>query len=98
MDFKELASKLSLETENPIISQEELQGIVDDYQSKDNQINDLTSQLSSLQEEHEKLKNKIVDSMFNNDKKIEEKKKEEEPKPKTFKDIINPNYLNRNNY
>ena len=100
MNFKELMTKLATEGgDNPLFSEEELKSVVDEMTEKDDELGRLRDALAKEKEEHENLKNRVVDHLFSNpmgSAPAEEQTKPEEAKPKTFSDLIDPEYAVRN--
>ena len=102
--FKELMSALATDTSENAIPAEDIQSIVDEVNSKDSRIQELTEALEKANKEHEDLKNRIVDKLFSsNDGKPNESDnhdaeddQKEYDEVKTFDDLVNPQYRNHN--
>lgn len=100
--FKDLISKVTLGiSEENTVSDEEIQGAVNEYQEKDTEIESLRTQLEQKSKEYEDLKNRVIENLFNNPKGKPEVPAtnpgdDEQPKPKSFKDLIDPEYEIKN--
>lgn len=105
MGFKDFISKIALgeSSDENKVTDEEIQDVIKEVNDKDDEINSLKAQLEEKSKEYDNLKNRIVDHLFNNPKgKPEdedpegEDEKDKEKKPKTFKELINPEYEIKN--
>lgn len=100
--FKEFVSEIATDTsENAKFSAEDIQSVVDEFNSKDSEIERLKGELDKKNQEHEELKNRIVEKLFSNpkgkpDEEEDNKEKEEEPEIKSFNDLVKPDYRIRN--
>lgn len=100
--FKEFVSEIATDTsENAKFSAEDIQSVVDEFNSKDSEIERLKGELDKKNQEHEDLKNRIVEKLFSNpkgkpDEEEDDKEKEEEPEIKSFNDLVKPDYRIRN--
>ena len=100
--FKDLMSELATDTsENARYSAEEIQEAVSEVTAKDTRIQELEQALEKANKDHEDLKSRIVEKLFaSKDGKPEQddpgKEEEEEEKPKTFSELVLPDYQNRN--
>ena len=101
--FKDMMSELATDTsENARYSAEEIQEVVSEVTAKDNRIQELEQALQKANKDHEDLKSRIVEKLFDSKDGVPEsgndpgKEDEEEEKPKTFNDLVLPDYQNRN--
>lgn len=103
MGFKDFISKIALgeSNEENKVTEEEIQDVIKEVSSKDEEITALRTQLEEKSKEYDDLKNRVLDHLFNNPKGKPEDNSDDEdekdkPKPKTFKDLINPEYEIKN--
>lgn len=105
MGFKDFISKIALGESNDEnkVTEEEIQDVIKEVSSKDEEITALKTQLEEKSKEYDDLKNRVLDHLFNNPKGSpddkddhEDEDEEDKPKPKTFKDLINPEYEIKN--
>lgn len=105
MGFKDFISKIALGESNDEnkVTEEEIQDVIKEVSSKDEEITALRTQLEEKSKEYDDLKNRVLDHLFNNPKGNPDDKdgsddedEEDKPKPKTFKDLINPEYEIKN--
>ena len=101
--FKDLMSELATDTsENAKYSAEDIQEVVSEVTAKDTRIQELEQALEKANKDHEDLKSRIVEKLFaSKDGKPDQnddsgKEEEEEEKPKTFSELVLPDYQNRN--
>lgn len=99
MGFKDFISKIALgeSNEENKVTEEEIQDVIKEVSSKDEEITALRTQLEEKSKEYDDLKNRVLDHLFSNPKGKPEDNPDDEdekdkPKPKTFKDLINPEY------
>lgn len=102
MGFKDFISKIALgeSNEENKVTEEEIQDVIKEVSSKDEEITALKTQLEEKSKEYDALKNRVLDHLFNNPKgnpddnpeDNPDEKDKDKPKPKTFKDLINPEY------
>lgn len=93
--FEDLMSALATDAEQSFATPEDIQEIVNEYSSKDSEIATLRESLSAKEGEYEALKNRIVEHLFSNPKGTpapEPEDEPEEPKAKTFNDIIDSQF------
>ena len=92
--FEDLMSALATDAEQSFATPEDIQEIVNEYSGKDGEIASLRESLSAKEEEYEALKNRIVEHLFSNPKgtPAPEPEEPEEPKAKTFNDIIDSQF------
>lgn len=101
LTFKDFMTEIATGTsEENKFSAEDIQGVIDEVTAKDTMIQSLREELEKKNKEHEDLKNRIVDKLFNNpsgrapeDNLPEEP---EEPEIKTFDELILPEYQTKN--
>ena len=102
LKFKDLMSEIATDTsENAKFSAEDIQGVIDEVTAKDTEIVSLKAELEKRNKEHEDLKNRIVDKLFNNPKGnptevTHEEDVETEQEIKTFDELILPDFKTRN--
>lgn len=104
MGFKDFISKIALgeSNEENKVTEEEIQDVIKEVSSKDEEITALRTQLEEKSKEYDELKNRVLDHLFNNpkgnpdDKDDPEDDDKKDEKPKTFKDLINPEYEIKN--
>lgn len=100
--FKEFVSEIATDTsENAKFSAEDIQSVVDEFNSKDSEIERLKSELEKKNQEHEDLKNRIVDKLFSNpqgkpEQVEDDNNDKEEPEVKSFDELVKPDYRIRN--
>lgn len=91
--FEDLMSALATDAEQSFATPEDIQEIVNEYSGKDGEIASLKESLSAKEKEYEALKNRIVEHLFSNPKGAPVPEDEpEEPKAKTFNDIIDSQF------
>ena len=95
--FEDLMSALATDAEQSFATPEEIQEIVNEYSGKDGEIAQLKESLSAKEKEYEALKSRIVEHLFSNPKgtpapEPEPEGEPEEPKAKTFNDIIDSQF------
>ena len=103
MGFKDFISKIALGESNDEnkVTEEEIQDVIKEVSSKDEEITALKTQLEEKSKEYDDLKNRVLDHLFNNPKGSpddvpDDEDEKDKPKPKTFKDLINPEYEIKN--
>lgn len=106
MDLEKLVSNIAT-GEQVEYSAEEIEGFANELKalressgSKD-EIDSLKQELDETKKAHEELKNRIVDKLFSNptgkpDEMKPTPKDDKDKEPKSFKDIIKPDYQIRN--
>lgn len=99
MGFKDFISKIALgeSDEENKVTEEEIQDVIKEVSSKDEEITSLKTQLEEKSKEYDALKNRVIDHLFNNpngkpEDNSDDEDEKDKPKPKTFKDLINPEY------
>ena len=93
--FEDLMSALATDAEQSFATPEDIQEIVNEYSGKDGEIAQLRESLSAKEKEYEALKSRIVEHLFSNPKGTpapEPEDEPEEPKAKTFNDIIDSQF------
>lgn len=93
--FEDLMSALATDAEQSFATPEDIQEIVNEYSGKDSEIATLKENLSAKEQEYEALKSRIVEHLFSNPKGAPVPEPEgdpEEPKAKTFNDIIDSQF------
>ena len=93
--FEDLMSALATDAEQSFATPEDIQEIVNEYSGKDSEIATLKENLSAKEKEYEALKSRIVEHLFSNPKgtpATEPEGEPEEPKAKTFNDIIDSQF------
>lgn len=90
--LEDFMAKVILPDANLEELQSDVQGVIEEYQSRETQIASLTSELEDSRKNYSDLQARVLDKLFNNPHEPEPKKEEPEPKhTKTFKDIISDN-------
>lgn len=103
MGFKDFISKIALgeSDEENKVTEEEIQDVIKEVSSKDEEITSLKTQLEEKSKEYDALKNRVLDHLFNNpkgepDNGEPDEGEEKGKKPKTFKELIDPEYEIKN--